>query len=84
MLDDKGTSQLTTNIVDGEFFYYSPIVVRASGGSNFTFSDGTPVNLHHQSSEYYAIVIDSTDGCYLAWHNSNGTFNKVFEFTKKE
>lgn len=83
MLDDKGTSQLTTGIVDGEFFYYSPIIVRASGGSNFTFPDGTPANLHHQSSEYYAIVIDSTDGCYLAWHNSNGTFNKVFEFTKK-
>lgn len=82
MLDDRGTSQLTTNIVDGEFFYYSPIIVRASGGQNFTFPDGTPVNLHHQSSEYYAIVIDSTDGCYLAWH-SNGTFNKVFEFTKK-
>lgn len=84
MLDDKGTSQLTTNIVDGEFFYYSPIVVRASGGSNFTFSDGTPVNLHHQSSEYYAIVIDSTDGCYIARHGSDGNFTKLFEFMKKQ
>lgn len=84
MLDERGVSQLTTGIADGESFYYSPIVVRASGGSNFTFPDGTPANLHHQSSEYYAIVIDSTDGCYLAWHNSNGTFNKVFEFTKKQ
>lgn len=83
MLDDRGASQLTAGMADGEFFYYSPIIVRASGGSNFTFPDGTPANLHHQSSEYYAIVIDSTDGCYLAWHNSNGTFNKVFEFTKK-
>lgn len=83
MLDDRGASQLTAGMADGEFFYYSPIIVRASGGQNFTFPDGTPVNLHHQSSEYYAIVIDSTDGCYLAWHNSNGTFNKVFEFTKK-
>ena len=83
MLDDKGTSQLTTGIVDGEFIYYSPIIVRASGGLNFTFPDGTPVNLHHQSSEYYAIVIDSTDGCYIARHGSDGNFTKLFEFTKK-
>lgn len=83
MLDNNGANQLTSGSASGEFTYYSPIIVRASGGSNFTFPDGTPANLHHQSSEYYAIVIDSTDGCYLAWHNSNGTFNKVFEFTKK-
>ena len=83
MLDNNGANQLTSGSASGEFTYYSPIIVRASGGSNFTFPDGTPVNLHHQSSEYYAIVIDSTDGCYLACHNSNGTFNKVFEFTKK-
>lgn len=83
MLDNNGANQLTSGSASGEFTYYSPIIVRAQGGSNFTFPDGTPVNLHHQSSEYYAIVIDSTDGCYLAWHNSNGTFNKVFEFTKK-
>lgn len=82
MLDNNGANQLTSGSASGEFTYYSPIIVRASGGSNFTFPDGTPANLHHQSSEYYAIVIDSTDGCYLAWH-SNGTFNKVFEFTKK-
>ena len=84
MLDNNGANQLTSGSASGEFTYYSPIIVRASGGSNFTFPDGTPVNLHHQSSEYYAIVIDSTDGCYLAWHNSNGTFNKVFEFMKKQ
>ena len=84
MLDDKGTSQLTTGVVDDEFIYYSPIIVRASGGSNFTFPDGTPVNLHHQSSEYYAIVIDSTDGCYIARHGSDGNFTKLFEFTKKQ
>lgn len=84
MLDNNGANQLTSGSASGEFTYYSPIIVRASGGSNFTFPDGTPANLHHQSSEYYAIVIDSTDGCYLAWHNSNGTFNKVFEFTKKQ
>lgn len=83
MLDNNGANQLTSGSASGEFTYYSPIIVGASGGSNFTFPDGTPVNLHHQSSEYYAIVIDSTDRCYLAWHNSNGTFNKVFEFTKK-
>lgn len=83
MLDNNGANQLTSGSASGEFTYYSPIIVRDSGGSNFTFPDGTPANLHHQSSEYYAIVIDSTDGCYLAWHNSKGTFNKVFEFTKK-
>lgn len=83
MLDERGTSQLTTGVVDGEFIYYSPIIVRASGGSNFTLPDGTPANLHHQSSEYYAIVIDSTDGCYIARHGSDGNFTKLFEFTKK-
>ena len=83
MLDDRGTSQLTTGVVDGKFIYYSPIIVTASGGSNFTLPDGIPANLHHQSSEYYAIVIDSTDGCYIARHGSDGNFTKLFEFTKK-
>ena len=83
MLDGRGTNQLTTGVVDGKFIYYSPIIVRASGGSNFTLPDGVPANLHHQSSEYYAIVIDSTDGCYIARHGSNGNFTKLFEFTKK-
>lgn len=83
MLDNNGANQLTSGSASGKFTYYSPIIVTASGGSNFTLPDGTPANLHHQSSEYYAIVIDSTNGCYIARHGSDGNFTKLFEFTKK-